>query len=197
MTQEKAELRAAGMHEVGVRMDDLLEEAQREVLRCEGASVGLLQAVKAINELNAHVDADVTEERYGIDVAKVAKQYLSRSAQVVTNLSMNASNKRMMAIGQAQGVQTAVAITKKLVEHERSKAVPPVEEDSRRRTEGVRPAPTIKEQRLREPDLAAHVVSEALRRVPEAHAAVALPDAPTDRGARRMPRRTKANGKNA
>ena len=113
MSLERIELRASGMHEVGVRMDDLLEGAKKEVLRCDGVVIGILQCVKAVNDLCPHVDRDVTEGKYDLETAKLIKLYLSRAAQVVQNLGVNASNQRMAAAGQVQMAEIVVQITKK------------------------------------------------------------------------------------
>ena len=156
MSVEKSELRAAGMHEIGMRMDDLLAAAEQEVLRCEGASVALLQANKAIGDLNAHVDLDVTEGKYDLEAAKLVKLYLSRAAQAVQNLGMLANNQRIASAGQVQAFKISVQVTKKMHDSEISKleSVAAAESeparDIRSRQAGMRPAPTIKEQRLAE-----------------------------------------------
>ena len=157
MSVEKIELRAAGMHEVGVRMDDLLDAARKEVLRCEGAQLGLLQATKGVIDLIAHVDKDVDEGKYGLEAAKLIKLYLSRASEVVQNLSKNASNQKIAATGQVQMAEVAVQITKKMHDGELAKRAAvaaaeaaPEEITLRTRPEGVHPPATIKEQRLAE-----------------------------------------------
>ena len=157
MSLESVELRAAGMHEVGMRMDDLLEAAKGEVLRCEGAQLGLLQAVKSVNDLMAHIDKDVDEGKYDLEVAKIAKLYVSRASELVQNLARNASNQKIAATGQVQMATVAVTITKKLYDGEVGKRnaiaeaeANPGEVTARNRPEGVCPPPTIKEQQLAE-----------------------------------------------
>jgi hypothetical protein len=163
MSLEKTEARAAGIHEVGMRMDDLLEGAQQEVNRSEGAALGLLQASKAVIALNGHVDTDITEGKYDLVVAEHVKRYVARAAQVVETLAQKARNQQLAAMGQVQGMQTAVAVTKKMFDAEQAKgaaiasavaiiaASPEGEDvDLRHRPEGVHPPRTIKEQRLAE-----------------------------------------------
>jgi hypothetical protein len=157
MSAEKSELRAAGMHEVGVRLDDLLEAARKEVLRCEGAALGLFQCAKAVNDLNAHVDLDVSEGKYDLETAGHVKRYLSRASQVVQNLGVASNNSKMASAGQVQMAETMVTVTKKMFDAEVTKREQIVEaerspeaEDPRRRPTGVRPTPSIKEQRLAE-----------------------------------------------
>jgi len=176
MSLEKAEARAAGMHEVGMRMDDLLEAAQTEIARFEGAALGLLQASKAVQQLAGHVDDDIKEGRYeGLEplkIAEVVKRYISRAAQVVENLAHNAKNQQIQAAGQVAGLQSAVAITKKMFDAEKAKgeaiaqavaeiaAAPQgAEVDLRRRPEGVHPGSGIKAQRLAEEALAREIAS--------------------------------------
>jgi hypothetical protein len=163
MSLEKTEARAAGIHEVGMRMDDLLESAQQEVHRCEGAALGLLQASKPIQELAGHVEDDIKAGKLDgletLQVAEVIKRYIARSAQIIENLSHKARNQQLAAMGQVQGMQTAVAITKKMFDAEQAKgaAIAAVEAtpegqdtDLRHRPEGVRPPMSIKAQRLAE-----------------------------------------------
>jgi hypothetical protein len=160
MSLEKIELRAAGMHEVGVRMDDLLDAARKEVLRCEGAQLGLLQATKGVIDLIAYVDKDVDEGKYGLEAAKLIKLYLSRASEVVQNLSKNANNQKIAATGQVQMAEVAVQITKKMHDGELAKRAAvaaaeatPEDVTLRTRPEGVHPPATIKEQRLAEDTL--------------------------------------------
>lgn len=157
MSHERVELRASGMHDVGVRMDDLLEGARKEVLRCDGAVSGLQQCAKAVGELTPHVDRDVDEGKYDLETAKQIKLYLSRAIQVVQNLGMNASNQRMLSAGQVQMAEVAVSVTKKMYDGEMQKSAAiaaaeasPVSADGRGRVVGMHPSATIKEQRLAE-----------------------------------------------
>lgn len=158
MSVEKAEVRAGAMHEVGVRMDDLLEAVKADVHRFDGAASGLLQCVKAIEGLLAHVDKDVDEGKYDLEVAKVAKQYIARAVQVAQNLGQQSSNQKILSIGKVQMGEAAVATVKKMhqVETGRAETLARVEQtpeddvDLRSRTAGARPPMTIKEQRLAE-----------------------------------------------
>lgn len=156
MSVEKSELRAAGMHEVGMRMDDLLEAAKKESIRCEGAVLALLQATKAVADLNAHVDRDLDEGLYDLPIATLIKKYLGRAVQATQNLGLNAANTRMTSAGAVQAYETAVTVTKKMYDGEMlKKAVVAAAEvapitDIRSRGAGVHPAPTIKKQRLAE-----------------------------------------------
>lgn len=169
MSTERVELRASGIHDVGVKMDDLLEGAQKEILRCEGAALGLLQCNKAVNDLMGHVDSDVNDGKYdhiteALEVAKLVKLYISRAVQIVANLGMNANNQKMIVTGQIQAMQMAVAVTKKMHEAEMAKASAIVEAeqhpediDLRGRQAGVRPPISLKERRLAEERVEASV----------------------------------------
>lgn len=157
MGLEKAEMRAAGIHDVGVRMDDLLEASRKEVVQCEGASLGLLQAVKAVNDLNPHVDKDVDEGKFDLETAKLIKLYLGRASQATQNLAQNARNQQMIAAGRVQAFETSVAVTKKMydAESQRAAAIAEAESDPanmtlRSRPAGVHPPRTLKEMRLAE-----------------------------------------------
>jgi hypothetical protein len=156
MSTERIELRASAMHDVGIRLDDLLEAARKEVLRCEGAVTGILQCAKAVNDLIPHVDKDVDEGKYDLETAKLIKLYLSRAAYVVQNLGMNASNQRIASAGQVQMAEVVVTVTKKMydAEMQRSAAMAASASEGntnpRERVVGSHPPATIKEQRRAE-----------------------------------------------
>jgi hypothetical protein len=171
MSQERARFRAAVAHEIGGRLEDLLESAKSEAVRWEGCNQGLLNGQKAIEGLHAHVDKDIEDGQYDLPTGKIAKLYVTRASQVCANLAVQAANQRAMMSGSVSMADSVVKIVKKFFDEEirKAEAIAAAEAEplvgsvanpqspegsAERRTNGrlppVRPGLTIKQQRLAE-----------------------------------------------
>jgi len=167
MNIEKAEVKVAVAHEIGCRLDDTREAARSEVAQWEGANASLVQAGRAIEELARHVDKDVDEGLYDLEVAKHVKKYLTRAAAVAQNLGTQAGAQRLMAQGKVQALESAVKVVQKFHEEETRKVAgfkraletglvrlepdgTPQATSPGTTLPGVRPGMSIKEQRLAE-----------------------------------------------
>jgi hypothetical protein len=108
--------------EIGCRIDDALEAAEREALLMEGANSGVLLAQKKVEALYAEVDSDLDKETYGLDTAKVAKRYITRAAAVLGTVAAQYANRRLIAQGKVEMGGTAVRVVKKLFDEEVARA---------------------------------------------------------------------------
>ena len=68
------------------------------------------------------IDKDVTEEKYGLEVAEVAKRHLSRAVHALATLSAQASQLRLAQTGKVQGFAHTVKLLSNLIEQEKAKA---------------------------------------------------------------------------
>lgn len=168
MTILKSELKQLITHEIGLRVDDALESAKKDVSSLEGKQAAFLESAKAVEALTASVDKDVGEEKYGIETAEVVKRYIMRGFHALQNLSAQASQLRIAQSGKVQGFEHTVKLLSNIIEQEKAKLAalkaaelgPPLE--PRDRPAGVRPV-SIKEQRLAE---AAEVAAAAMPEQP-------------------------------
>ena len=122
MNPLKSEAKIETAHTIGCRLDDALEALQKEQLKFEGASQGLAQAAQAIEALTQHVDKDIDEEQFDLQVGGHIKKYLIRASQVAINLSKQADNNRLLTLGKTLAMETSVKIVKKVHDEEVTKA---------------------------------------------------------------------------
>jgi hypothetical protein len=106
---DKGEIKAAAIHEMGVRVDDLLEATLIEQYRNEGASSALAAAVKKVGELSVICDKEMDEGLFDLATAKVIKKYVTRALAVVDTMAKTAENHRLLVTGKAKGLEAVVA----------------------------------------------------------------------------------------
>jgi hypothetical protein len=178
----KAEIKIFTAHELGCRLDDLLESNTKDMYRLEGGVVALRQAITALDGLLAVVDKEMDADKFDLEQAKEIKRYVQRAVQVVTNMTLNTDNNRIAYGGRIAALTSAVEIAKKY-QAEESKKVASLQEavaqnrvtkdgDSHEMTDSdsgrpvaVRPGLSLKEQRLAEE--AAESVVVVAEAVPE------------------------------
>lgn len=167
MNVNKAEIKIFTAHELGCRLDDLLESNTKDMYRLEGGVVALRQAATSIEGLLAVVDKEMDAEKFDLEQAKEIKRYIQRAAQVITNLTLNTDNNRIAYGGRIQALSLAVDVAKKYQDEE-SKKIASLQAavdqnrvvkdgDSHAMTDSdggrpvaVRPGLSLKEQRLAE-----------------------------------------------
>lgn len=149
MSLDKSEIKLSVLHDLGCRLDDLLEEAQNERLRADGASSALVQASKAITRLTSLVDDDVEKKRYDDDTAAKVKEYLDRCAVLIDSMALNTRNHRIATVGRGEAFDVVVKVLKKEHDAEIEKRSA-LSDNAEKRPIGQRPADTLKQQRLSE-----------------------------------------------
>jgi hypothetical protein len=164
----KSEVKLSAVNELGCRLDDVLEESNKDLYRAEGAINALKQAVSTIENLMKVLDRELSDNDIDLDSCKTIKSYVDRSRVLLVNLATAAENGRQAHVGKIQGFQQAVAIAKRYREEELNKLALMREaiernvaelnseessedtEDRQARRPGTRPAPAIKARRRAE-----------------------------------------------
>lgn len=121
MSVLKSELKQMITHEIGVRVEDAMDAAKTELAVLEGRQAAFLDGSKAVEALMGAVDKDVETEKYGLEVAEVAKRYLSRAVNALQNLSVQASQFRIAQTGKVQGFDHTVKLLANIVASEKAK----------------------------------------------------------------------------
>lgn len=158
---EKGEIKAATVHELGLKFDDMLEAAQKEVARNEGAKLAMLGASKKVGELVAHVDKDMDEGAFSnldgpLAIAAAVKKYVIRACGVLDSGAVSAENHRLIGHGKILAFEQMISNMAKVRDMELEKVKQRQEMASgaasnpRSRPVGVSPGKTLKEQRQQE-----------------------------------------------
>ena len=157
----KAEVKVGTAHEIGVRMDDLLDVAKRDMERAIGAQNALLEGSKIVLSLHGVVDKEIDAGTLDLEMAKKVKLYVTRAVTALESLAQRAANIQQVTNGRVQGLQAAVGSIKTFHDQEKAAldalaaappAEPPVPPTLGEVAGETRPAPllTIKQRRLAE-----------------------------------------------
>lgn len=178
MSLLKSELKQQVTTEVGVRVEDALDSAKNELIVLEARKVAFHEGARTIEALMAHVDKDLEEEKFDPPTALLIKRYIERGVHALQNMSQLAQNFMVAQSGRVQGLKQTVDLLKAIVDDE-AKKIEQVKAAMAAQTssgpvglrpDGVRPALSIKEQRLAE-EAAEAPVSETGPREEEPRAA--------------------------
>lgn len=180
MSIEKSEFKKEVAHDIGCRLDDVLEEAQREIHRWEGAKTSLNGAKLAVEQLFAHVAQDVKTSKLSPEGAEAAQTYVRRAAGILDNLRLKAEVHEQRAFGRVDGLKQAVTAAKKIYDVEEAKAeallshvaetAPPSPGPAEARPVGARPVNKIaalKAAEAAEPAPAAPAEATEVAKAPE------------------------------
>jgi len=120
MNKLKSEVKALTYHEVGAKLDDQLESAEREQFSMEGAKIALTEAKNLVEQLLSHVDKDVQEGVLDVAQATLAKRWVMRSMQVVQNLALRAEVQNYQSQGKVLALRQTVKVAKSLYDAEKA-----------------------------------------------------------------------------
>lgn len=160
MSIDKANLKTLVYQDVGVKLDDLLEGAEKLQLQFAGGKAALLIAKRNILNLVSLVDTELDEQKIpDIETAEHVKRFLTRAVASLESAARNCENQEISAGGGAAFGSKAVKLIKQLQEQEQAKAkaakealsqadIPSGSDD--RRAVGTRPALSIAAQRRKE-----------------------------------------------
>lgn len=153
MTLSKTELRAAGMHDVGARLDDELEKAHALAHAGAGAVSALETAARDISGLVNLIQSRIDEGALSMDEGKQQISGIEMSVNALRNLAAQARKNQEKLDGAVHGLKKAVEVTSNMHTIELKKAgaqeddvVPTA--DPLRQAAAVKK--TIKQQRLEE-----------------------------------------------
>lgn len=135
----KSELKAAGMHEIGCRVDDLLEGTKARQEQIKGEKTAFLFAAKQIgSDLIPKMEADKLTPKQ----REVCKRWLVRAIGSLENLALRCDTAAIATGGKVQALEIVVDEVSKMYDQEKRRAeIKP--EDKRARVEGK----SLKEQR--------------------------------------------------
>jgi hypothetical protein len=167
MSLLKSEAKLTAVNELGNRLDDALENANKDLHKEEGAVTALKNATAALENLIKVASKDLDEKQVDLETQVVIKKYLERARTIVSNMSSVAENSRQAQAGKIAAFRHAVDIAKKYKDEEfkkfhimrsaiernieTSSVDSPVEEaENQTRPAGTRPGPSIKLRRLAE-----------------------------------------------
>lgn len=168
MNPLKAEMKMGVLHDVGVRMDDKLDEANRRLYAHGGAKQALRIVAKNISALAELVKKDMDNEDLPVEQLKVAEyvnKMISRACEMCIGAAQHQENLEITAQGAVQAYEEVVAALKKDIDQEETKlknyqeamaeAEVDVEgvvsaPDARSRPAGMRPGMSIAAQRKAE-----------------------------------------------
>lgn len=162
---EPHEIRAGFAHELGCKLDDMLEAAKLEVARGEGSRTALQMAAKKVSELALAVNKDLDEGKLdnlegSLAIAGVIKDYLTRAVTALESGVVAAESHRLQVQGRVQAFEMIVGNVKKIHDLEQGQAnlrkvvgdTAPVEGQAR--TTGIAPGLPLRERRRLEEEAA-------------------------------------------
>lgn len=122
MSIDKTDIKVGAAHEIGCRLDDVLDGATKDMYRLEGAASAFQQATKSIESLMKIVDKDLDGDKIDLETIKIIKSYVQRAHNAMTNLASQAETNKLTQSGKVQAMQKAIEITKKFKDEELNKA---------------------------------------------------------------------------
>ena len=146
MSIEKAELKMAAAHEIGVRLDDSLEVAQKDVIRCEGSVLAARQIADKLQSKSARVQDAIEKGSLALEEGKRMMVLLGEAVTVAQEHAASSEQARIMAHGRVAAFGSAIGHVLKYRQEEEAKARALVEAVA---TNGRRVAPSIKQQRAK------------------------------------------------
>lgn len=173
MSKEVFETRHQVTHEIGIKVEDSLETARREIAILEGRTAGLKDAVKVLEAVPSRLSKDVEEGKLDLELAAKVGEYVTLASKTLQQLVTNSVTQRGIAAGKVQGLEQTVKLLSNLLGKERER----IEREEKRESGEEIPRPSrftsIKEQRraaAKEP-----VAEDPAAEIPPEPAVVPLP----------------------
>lgn len=123
MSIEKSKVKVNVINELGNKFDDMLDRFKQDSMRYEGAKSGLKQAAKAIEGLTGHVDRDIKEDKYSIEVAAHVKKYIMHAIGILDNLATTAEISYHRTLGSIEATNTTIRVAKNMMDVENNKII--------------------------------------------------------------------------
>lgn len=120
MSQMKSEVKVATLHEMGVKLDNILEAAEREMYQHEGGKQALAGAKKRVEQHLALVDRDVQEGKLDLEQASLIKKWVAQCVHIVENLGIQAEVQGYQAQGKVLNAKHVVAVAKAMFDREKA-----------------------------------------------------------------------------
>jgi|MudIll2142460700_1097286.scaffolds.fasta_scaffold00003_133 hypothetical protein len=166
-TNMKAEIRRGTATSLGIKVEEMLDSAEKKAAELGGAKKAMQGHAKNLLGIMAAVDDEVEKSIPDLETAKLIKSWLSKTVAATENLAGHLSNIEQQALGEAQGYRVVHDFIQKIVreidsrQEELVKAIAegritleedgtPQMADSGPRPPGVRPGASIAQQRKQE-----------------------------------------------
>lgn len=122
----KSQIKMGTIQEMGAAMDDVLEAAEKDIRRAEGAKKWLQDAVRGVRSIIEKVESDFEEGKIGegwnqLQILEYTKKTLAMVSQSMQDLALNAESVRLNAEGRADSARRCVTIAKKKYDDEKRK----------------------------------------------------------------------------
>ena len=164
---DKLELNKGTITQVGVKIEELLEGAERDAQRAHGAATSLREHAVHLVQLSAAVDQEVGKSVPDLETAKLIKKWLSKAVIATENASQHQRNLELSFLGAMAGHKSTHDLLQKMsnqITAKQEEVVKGIESGSvttdadgnleakpgAPRPVGVRPAPSVKAQRQAE-----------------------------------------------
>lgn len=122
MNPIKAQIKIGTITELGSKYDDMLEAAQRDILRKEGIHLAINEIQQqTLRSIFERVDADRDAGKFDLPVASLIKDYLAKVHAALDNARMLNTNQRLVAEGRILGLKDAIGFAKKSLDAEQAK----------------------------------------------------------------------------
>jgi hypothetical protein len=143
MSTTKAEIKQGTAHEIGVKLDDQLDAAERQIGVLSGAVTGCISAAKKIAALVVPIQRDLDEGKLAMPedsmaLAKMLIQQVKRASAVAESEAQAYGNRKLQQEGIVAGLRAAVTTAKQVHDVEAAKAARG--EDGKPSGEGAREA---------------------------------------------------------
>ena len=114
---EKAEVKMATMHNMGVKFDDMLDSAKRQMSEYDGGIKALNAAAKKIEDFCNIIDQDIENgkfNRFGdeaLRAAELMKKWILRSVGTCVSMVEGAQVNRTKVSGKIEALETVITFT--------------------------------------------------------------------------------------
>jgi len=129
-SKDKALIKVGTANQIGVLIDDQLEQAESGPATCAACSSACIDAAKKVRGLVDIVQAEVDAGELDAAEAKAAIKYLTRAVTVVESESRAWALRKHQADGVVRGLKAAVAAVKRVHDEEARKAAAAPEGES-------------------------------------------------------------------
>lgn len=128
MSVEKSEVKVHTANDIGVAIEDLLEQAQRAEKMHEGAKLILAEAIKNVGLLPEHLERDITEGKVKLDelgsleaISGLVRKYLGHVQNMLENMRLGSQNAAIGSAAMAVAYQKSMGVAQRVRDTEKSK----------------------------------------------------------------------------
>lgn len=121
MALDKADLKIGVFEDLGSKFDDMQEDAEREIYRAQGASVGFKKSAELVVAITAKVKDDLDANVLDLEESKLVISYLHKAVQALHDKAATSRQNVSILTGRRQGLLEAVVKIRKEQDAEEGK----------------------------------------------------------------------------